>query len=634
MSQIIIGTAGHIDHGKTALVKALTGIDTDRLKEEKARGVTIDLGFAHWGRQATIIDVPGHEKFIRNMVAGVSTIDLVLFVVAADDGVMPQSREHLDILNVLQLKQGIIVITKTDLVDEEWLTLVQEDVRALVSGSFLQDAPLFAVSATTGSGIPELKQHIEERFSQIEEKQDSGLFWLPVDRAFTVKGFGTVVTGTVLSGRVHIGDSLELLPQKIRTKVRGIQTHDEPVESVGTGDRAAINLQSVEKNMLSRGDVLASPEIFKPSHRFNGRLRLLESAPRPLKQRTRVRIHVGTAEIMARVSLLDKKQVQPGETAYVHLKLEKPAVARRLDPFVVRQYSPTITIGGGVILDQNAPRHRRRDSKIVERLRILEKESPSEIIEAKLLSSPFGLLSTDELASSLTLPKSKVTEIITELEKQAKVVAAKKSGGAAVVHKINLDRVCEQIRRMLGEFHKRNPSHQGMVKSELLKKMGLKSTEGLFDYAIEHLTTQGDIHESGGLIRLQEHEITLTPEQQQLRKKIADLLRDSGFVTPSESEIAQQLNVSQKQVRETLNLMVNLNEVVRVEGEIYFHRDRVDEARQKVTGFLKKNGEMTVSEFKDLIEGASRKYAMPLLNYFDGSGITERTGDVRVLRES
>lgn len=633
MAQIIIGTAGHIDHGKTALVKALTGIDADRLKEEKERGLTIDLGFAHWDRRATIIDVPGHEKFIRNMVAGVSTIDLVLFVIAADDGVMPQTREHLDILKVLQVKQGVIVVTKIDLVDAEWLALVQEDVRALVSDSFLQEAPLFPVSATTGSGIPKLKQHIETLFSQIEAKQDSGLFWLPVDRAFTVKGFGTVVTGTVLSGQIGVGDTLELLPRRVQSKVRGLQTHGEPVERVGTGDRAAINLQSIEKHAINRGDVLTAPEIFAPSQRFDGRLTLLESAPRPLKSRTRVRVHVGTAEIMARISLLDRENLPPGETAFVQLKLEAPAAARRRDPFVVRQYSPTFTIGGGIILEPDAPRHGRGDSTVIERLLVLEKEDPRDVVEGKLLSADFVPHSATELAATLSIPKSEISDILNELAQQNRIVVLQKSGQKAAVHKKHMDALCARITQALTTFHQRHPSRPGMPKSDLLKQVDLKNAEAIFENALDHLMALGEVHEQGGLIRLQDHEMTLSPEQQQLRKRIADLLLESGFATPSEADMAKQLNLPPREVRETLHLMISLGEVLRVEGDIYFHRDRVAEARQKVIAFLKKNKQMSVSEFKDLLGGASRKYAMPLLNHFDGSGITERTGDVRVLRE-
>lgn len=631
MSQIIIGTAGHIDHGKTALVRALTGVDTDRLKEEKARGLTIDLGFAHLDERATIIDVPGHEKFIRNMVAGVSTIDLVLFVVAADDGVMPQTREHLDILKILQVKQGLIVITKRDLVADDWLQLVKEDVQKLVKGSFLENAPIIMVSAITKEGIPELQEKMNLLFPQIIEKKDRGVFWMPIDRVFTKKGFGTVVTGSVLSGQVNVGDNLELLPQKEVIKVRGLHSHDRSVKTVFTSDRAAINLQSIEKQDIHRGDVLAAPGYAAVSQRFDAKVKLLPSAPRALKSRMRVRLHFGTSEVMARISLLNEETLAPGESGFVQFHLERQGAARRLDPFVIRQYSPMVTIGGGIILDANAHRHKKPDVAILEKLQALERDDPSEVLVEKLLAEKYSLLTVEQLSSQIATSKEEIATMLDELVKREEVIMVKKKGQNAVIHKRNLEAIAELIQEKVTEFHQKNPIKIGIQKSELQKNLRQKTDPELFEFVLEYLKKNEVLKETAGLIGLEGHELTLSDEQQKIRERIARRLYDEAFATSSETELADKLNVRLDLVHDVLSLMFGLDEVVRLEGGIYLHPQRIAEGREKVIAFLKQNQEITVSQFKDLLHGTSRKYAVPLLNYFDGLGITERVGDVRVL---
>ena len=631
MSHIIIGTAGHIDHGKTALVKALTGVDTDRLKEEKERGLTIDLGFAHFGERATIIDVPGHEKFIRNMVAGVSTIEIVLLVVAADDGVMPQTREHLDILKILQVKQGIIVITKKDLVDDEWLGLVEDDVRNLIKGSFLENARMIPVSAINGEGIPEVKAELEALYSQRKSRQDGGIFWMPVDRTFTMKGFGTVVTGSVLAGQLKVGENLELLPQKQKAKVRGLQSHGQAVEKVSTGDRAAVNLQSIEKQQIHRGDVLAAVNYFSSSQRFDARLQLLKSAPRALKPRSRVRIHVGTTEVMARLSLIKASKIDPGESAFVQFHLEKPASARRLDPFVIRQYSPTLTIGGGVILDANAPRHKLSEPAVLTKLQALEKENPAEVLESQLLSAPFVLQTLDQLASKIASSREVIKALLGELESQGKVVLLKKAGQEAVIHCNNFEEAKNLVLKAAADFHKNNSAKLGIRKAEFKNFITIKLDQALLDFVLQDLQKNNELKESSGLIRLTTHKIEYSPEQEDLRKQIAELLFNEGYSTSSELKIAEKLKADQKKAREVLSLMIGLKEVIRAEGNIYFHQKRVQEAEKKVAAYFEKNKEITVGQFKDLLGGTSRKYALPLLLYFDGLGFTERNGDVRVL---
>lgn len=631
MSQLIIGTAGHIDHGKTALVNALTGVDTDSLKEEKERGLTIDLGFAHLGELATIIDVPGHEKFIRNMVAGVSTIDLVLFVVAADDGVMPQTREHLDILNLLRVRHGIIVITKIDLVDEEWLALVTEDVRDLVRDSFLENAPIDAVSTISNAGIPELKARVEEMAQEMKQREEDGLFWMPVDRAFTMKGFGTVVTGTVLAGALRVGESVELLPPQRLIRVRGLQSHGRTVECVSAGDRAAINLQSIEKDQVGRGQVVAAPNYFSSSKRFDARLNLLKSASRPLRTRSRVRVHFGTMEVMARVSIVKESQVEPGEHAFAQLHLEQPAVARRLDPFVIRQYSPTITIGGGVILNANAPRRRLSDPETLNELQALDKEDPAEALENVLLASGSRLFTLEQLISEIAAAPEFVKETVAAWQENGKAVVLKKGGKAAVIHRLNFEKVQAEFLDAIAAFHNAHPTRPGVSKVELRMPAKGKIAPELLDLIIPALKQQGLIKERSGLLSLTEYKIELSQKLLTLKAQIAELLERERFTTSSPAEMAMRFSVKPETLAEILGVMMASHEVVRAEGDIYFHPQAVAEVRDKLVAFLQQHGEISISQFKDLLGGASRKYAMPLINHFDSLRVTQREGDVRVL---
>ena len=624
----ILGTAGHIDHGKTALVKALTGVDTDRLVEEKARGLTTDLGFAHYGDDATIIDVPGHEKFIKNMVAGVSTIDLVLFVVAADDGVMPQTREHLDILELLHLRHGIIVLTKKDLVDGDWLALVQEDIRRLMRGSFLEKAPIIAVSSTTGEGLADLRHTIQTCLSGLPLRPERGVFWMPVDRAFTVKGFGTVVTGSVLSGEVRAGDSLEILPAKKTVRVRGLQRHGRTVAAVQTGDRGAINLLGVSTAEVARGQVLTLPGYFAPSQRLNCRIRLLPAAPASLRERARVRVHLGTAEVMARILPAGGKEIAPGAEAYAQLVLEKPAAARRLDALVLRRYSPSRTIGGGVVLEAQAAPLRRRDDAAIEKLRGLEREDPRELVVAQLLQPGRHLVTLEQLASGIGGSKEELQRVIDSLREAGVVRSVGKRG---IVHRQRFDSLATQLVSLLEEYHRTYPTRGGVRKAELASHIPALSEVALLSALMEELKTRGVIKEQEATIAMTGHEVRLTPRQEDLRRGIEGTLYAEGFSTSSAAELAAKLGVQQPELDEVMNILLAAGEVIRLEEGIFIHRRRVDEARQHVVEFLKKQRQMTVSQFKELIGNASRKYAVPLLQYFDSQGVTERDGEVRII---
>jgi selenocysteine-specific elongation factor len=626
----ILGTAGHIDHGKTALVKALTGVDTDRLPEEKARGLTIDLGFAHFGDHATIIDVPGHEKFVKNMVAGVSTIDLVLFVVAADDGIMPQTREHLDILDLLQIRRGIIVLTKKDLVDGEWLALMQEDIRRLMHGTFLEKSPIIVVSSLTGEGIADLK-HAIQTFPESRlggTRPDRGVFWLPVDRAFSMKGFGTVVTGSVLSGETSVGSELEILPAQKKVRVRGLQRHGKTVSSVQTGDRAAINLLNVSTEEVSRGQVLTLPDYFAPSSRLNCRIRLLPSAPSPLRERLRVRLHLGTAEILARVRPIGQKEIAPGKEGYVQLILEKPAAARRLDPLVLRRYSPSRTIGGGVVLEAPAATLRRHDTMAVEKLRSLENEDPAELLTAQLLMPGRQVVSLDQLAAGAGGSKEDVLKTISALQAAQTIFAVGKRG---YMHKLRLESLSANLQRLLEEFHRANPTRAGLRKAELAASLPPLADAALLNFLIEHLKTQQIIKEQEAMVALASHEIRLTPQQEKLRQQASEILYAEAFSTSGMTELATKIGAPQKDIEEAISILIANREIVRVEENIFIHHRRLQEARQRLVAFLHANKEITVSQFKELIGNASRKYAVPMLQYFDSIGVTERRGDVRIL---
>jgi selenocysteine-specific elongation factor len=625
----ILGTAGHIDHGKTALVKALTGVDTDRLPEEKARGLTIDLGFAHYGDNVTIIDVPGHEKFVKNMVAGVSTIDLVLFVIAADDGIMPQSREHLEILELLQVRRGIIVLTKKDVVDDEWLSLLGDEVRQFALGTFLEKSPIVPVSSLTGDGIDELKKTIGAFLDELPPRPDRGVFWLPVDRAFTMKGFGTVVTGSVLSGEAAVGDELEILPLRKVARIRGLQRHGKAVGSVRIGDRAAINLQGISTEEVARGQVLALPGYFAPSLRLNCRMRLLASAPGPLRERTRVRVHLGTAEVLARLVPLAEKEIAPGKEGYVQLILEKAAAARRLDAFVVRSYSPARTIGGGVVLEAPAESLERRErAALLERLRGLEREDPAELLVAQLLQPGRYVVTLDQIAAGSGARKEDVQQLISSLQENGIVLTVGKRG---FVHKLRIDSLQSHLERLLEGFHQANPMAPGLRKAELPGLLQPLRDAALLNFMIELMKSRRLIKEQDAMIALAGHEIRLTPQQEELRKRVDEQLYAEAFSTSNPAELAGKLNVSQKEIDEIMSLLFASREVIRLEEGIFVHSRRLREAREKVIALLRAQKQMTVSQFKDLLGNTSRKFAVPILEYFDGEGVTERRGDVRVL---
>ncbi|MBM3313796.1 selenocysteine-specific translation elongation factor, partial [candidate division WOR-3 bacterium] len=487
---VVVGTAGHIDHGKSALVKALTGTDPDRLKEEKERGMTTDLGFAFLGADITIIDVPGHERFVRHMLAGASTIDFVVLVVAADDGVMPQTREHFEICRLMGIRKGLVAINKADLVDEEWLDLVRLDVAEMVKGSFLEGAPMPAVSALAGSGVSELRQKIVELAHQVEAKPDRGVFRMPVDRCFSMKGFGTVVAGTVLSGQVKVGDTLELLPRKRETRVRGIQRHNQALTSLGLGERAALNLQGLEREAVMRGNVLATPGYYQPTTNFNATLYLLQSGEKPLKHLASLKLHVGTAEVMCRVALLDKKELAPGQDALVQVRTEEPVVCDWNDHYVVRTYAPQQTIGGGVVLEANPDKERRFDEEAVKRLAALRTGDAGSVLEQYLLKHRLDAKTLTQSAKDLALTDADANRMLEHLLLSRRVRRLTFEGKEFLVHETMLAEARSAVLNALERFHKDNPLRLGLKRPELRTKAAAGLSLPLFEFGLATLLEQ------------------------------------------------------------------------------------------------------------------------------------------------
>jgi len=633
MSHVIIGTAGHIDHGKTALVRALTGTDPDRLKEEKERQITIDLGFAFLGDRAAIIDVPGHERFIKNMVAGVATIEMVLFVVAADDGVMPQTREHLDILRLLGVKSGLIVITKADLVEPDWLELVEADVQELMGGTFLQGAPIFVVDSISGRGIDELRRGIDQVLDKLPGKVDRGMFRLPIDRVFSIKGFGTVVTGTVLSGSARAESVLEILPPGIKVKVRGVQSHEHTVERVQIGDRAALNLQGVDVADIKRGDVVSDPGYLQPTTMLDGRMMLLPTV-QPFPHRTRVRVHLGTQEIIGRVILLDRDVLEPGDEAPVRIRLEGNCVSARKDPFVIRQYSPQVTIGGGVVLDPAPTGKRKRfDPKVLRWMDALDQDDPEMLIMRCLETSTEIEISYLTLLILSGLTRSALNSLLSKLTDERKIVRIGSGERSVFVHADRLAISKAAMVEVVREHQTSSPLLPGISRAELRSKCKKSFSQQACDVMLDDLLNDGTLVTDGHWIRTQDYRIELTADQQALMARIEDSLRSADFQTPRADEIAGQLNVSSGDVRDLIAILVNGGRVIRLATDLLFLDEQIEKARSILGFHFRGNPEVTVGEVSKLLN-STRKYVVPLLEYFDHEGFTERRGDVRIQKST
>ncbi len=636
MKRIIVGTAGHIDHGKTSLVRALTGIDADRLKEEKERGITIDIGFAdltvgdtHFG----FVDVPGHERFVKNMLAGAHGIDLVMLVVAADESVMPQTREHFDICRLLEVKSGLVVITKIDMVDEEFLELVEAEVSEYVADSFLANAPIVRVSSKTGEGIEALKKTLAQLAAKVALRDENAVARLPIDRVFTIKGFGTVVTGTLIAGSIKTGDELELLPSDARRmRVRGLQVHGKSTNEAHAGERTAVNLQGLEIAEVARGQALAPAGRFVATHLLDVRLQLLKSAKKPLRSRSRVRLHHGTAEVLARVILLGQQELPPGGKAFAQLRLETPLLALPQDRFIVRSYSPTITIGGGAIIDALPLKHRLRESpKVIAQLEALAQADEAERLALLVEMAGAQGMTHAALAARSGATDEAIKKATEQFTRTRRLITAS-TNPPLLVAREPFETLAKQVREMLKTFHKKAPLESGLGREELREKIFAKLSPEIFRAVIAHLTERNEVVAEKDLLRLATHRVALSTEEQAAKDHLAAIYLQAALQPISLEEALQQatpnFGIDQARAQRFAQMLINSGELVRV-GDLIFHRQTLETLRATLQSYKASHGsKLDVGIFKDLT-GVSRKYAIPLLEYLDRQRVTRRFGDAR-----
>lgn len=624
---VVLGMAGHIDHGKTALVKALTGTDTDRLKEEKERGMTTDLGFAFLGSDITIIDVPGHEKFVKTMVAGVNTIDMALLVVAADDGVMPQTEEHLEILNLLKVSTGLVAVTKVDIVEPDWLDMVIDDVKRLLKGTVLEGAPVIPVSPVKNIGIDTLKDEIQHIAQKVKARLDKGIFRLPIDRVFTIKGFGTVVAGTVLSGRISPGDTVELLPKGVELRVRGVQVHDKSVDRGDIGYRTAINLGRIEKESIERGDLLAEPGFYKPSQMVDAQFTLLKSWSKELENRTRVRVHIGTSEVIARIYLLDKERYTPGDEGFVQFHFEKPVVADMGDRYVIRSYSPLYTMGGGVILDVHPIKHRRFQTDVIKKLERLFQGDPNQVVMEAFNTTRFVPKTRDELAKSMGITMEELSKRLDELQRENKIT---QTGKKRLMSSENYDILQKKIVSLLETFHEENPLQICMSAAKLRLLIKQTVDQSLYDEVLGKLRKEGLINLEGDQVCLAGRTVELSPKLKEYKKRIDRQFLDNLYDTPKFEDIISEMGEG---VRKLLTYMVDAGELVQVEKGVYFHKAAIEEGKKRVIALLTEGaGKAAIADMRKAFGGAPRKKLVALLEYFDRIKLTVRDGTVRTLK--
>lgn len=634
MNNVIIGTAGHVDHGKTCLIRALTGAETDRLKEEKKRGITIELGFAEMpnplGMQIGIIDVPGHEKFVRNMLAGIGGIDLVLLVIAADEGVMPQTVEHFEILKALAIGKGIIVITKTDLVESDWLELVTEDVKDAVKGTFLEGAPLIAVSSHTGENIDTLKELI---FDNIKDaggrRQDASLLRIPIDRVFTMEGFGTVITGTLLEGSVEVGDDVQIYPGKKIAKVRNLQVHGSRVEKAFAGQRTAVNLVNVKKDEVKRGDVIAAKGTLMQTMMLDAKIRMFDDGQRVLVNGSRLHLYYGSAETLCKAILLDRDVLKSGESGYVQLRMEEEIAVRKGDRFIIRFYSPVETIGGGIIIDANPTKHKRFRQETLDALIVKEKGEEEEILAQTLLEMSKTLPTYKHLAIKLGGTEKEVAQGMKRLV--AKGIAIDLKDGT-YAHKKFVNSVEQAALNILRDYHDKNPISSGMLKGEFRKRLtdrlffqDIKSIEGLMRYIFK----KGKIIDLESTVAHPDHKVEYKDEHIEIMKQIEKKYLDAGFQCPDIDEIVGGEKNSDL-IRQIVESMANKGKLKKLTYQYYMHIDHWNEAYRRFKNHMSVNEKITLAEYRDILN-TSRKYAVLVLEYLDQEKITAMLDDVRIL---
>jgi len=629
----IIGTAGHIDHGKTSLIKALTGEDTDRLKEEKERGISIDLGFAHLdlpdGTQAGVVDVPGHERFIRNMLAGAHGIDLVLFTVAADDGVMPQTEEHLDIVHLLGVKEAVFVITKADLVPPARIRDVEEEIKILTFGTALENSPMLPFTAVTGRGLAEIRDEIIRRLQQAGRVAPQGYFRLPVDRAFILQGHGVVVTGTAQSGAVKTGDHVRALPGEQTFRVRSLQVHNRSVDSAGWGQRVALNLAGLEKAAIERGHVVCDEKLTMTTDRFDARLEVRPAAAKGIKSHQRVRIHLGTAERLGKLIVLGaKEKIEPKESAFCQITLSEPLLALRGDRFIVRDETARRTLGGGTVIHPWPKRHKRGEADLESRLEALLTEDVPVLIERFMEESDDFAPPIAALYQFLNLREEELRDWI---GRTPSLIAISAEGEKLYTTKQKWQRLRDRVGSALKDYHAAHPLAAGMDMEEIRAKLPYVVTPRLFRVIVELLATEKSLKREGNLLSLPGHRVRLGASEQTLTDKIKRLLGAHPLAPPDLQQVEKELGADRGKVGEIVRVMEREKSIVRVAADLYYLADSVDNVRALLYKYLSENGEITAAGFRDLL-GSSRKYTIALLEYFDREGTTVRVGDARRLK--
>lgn len=629
MKNIIIGTAGHVDHGKTQLIKALSGIDTDRLAEEKKRGITIELGFAHIpndaGYNIGVIDVPGHEKFIKNMLAGIGGIDFVLFVVAADEGIMPQTREHFEILQALGIDDGIIAVTKTDMVDEEWLEMVMEDIRDYFKGSFLEGKPMIPVSSKTGENIAELKKEIIKKCDRDTKRlENPELFRLPVDRVFTKSGFGTIVTGTLTDGTCHVNDEITLFPEGIKAKIRGIQTYGKDVDTAVAGQRTAINLSGLKKEDIRRGDVIAAEHAVSVTSMIDVVIKVFDSSDRTVLNNNRVHLYCGSKEVLCKVVLMDRDVLSAGETAYAQLRLEEPVALRRGDRFIIRFYSPVITIGGGRVLDAVPEKHKRNREAVLHSFNLMDKGSLAELVGLK--TGAWRFYTADELAYELGILPERARDVVKQCIEDGTVASL---SDGTLIARDKLDHLTDRLTNTMNEYHSQNPLADGMPKQELLSRLRDLwhiTDDRVISGIVRFLEEEGVLKDRGKSISMSGFEASFTPEQEELKNKIADIYRNAGIEIPKNDEI-YSLDPDRRVINAIFNRLTEEGTLVKVDQSYYVSSEGWDKVVEAACA-IGAEGPFVLADFRNQLD-TSRKYASIYLGALDRAGITVFDGEKR-----
>jgi selenocysteine-specific elongation factor len=624
VKHLIIGTAGHVDHGKSALIRALTGVETDRFPEEKARGISIDIGFAHFslpsGRRAAVIDVPGHERFIKNMLAGITGIDLVLLVVAADEGVMPQTREHLDILRLLEIKQGLIILTKKDLVDDDMIALVSEDVREAVKSTFLADAPLLTVSSVTGEGLDTLVALLDPMVEQTDTKDVTAFARLPVDRAFVRPGFGTVVTGTLVGGVIRAGDLMELLPEGSQVRVRGLQVHGEKTERAEAGQRVAVNLAGIERSDVTRGQVLCAPGALQPTSSFAASLHVLESWPKEVPHGLRVHLHTGTSEVLGRILLLDQAELLPDQTAYVQIKTEEPVVVGRGDHYILRSYSPVHTLGGGVVIEPHAHYKRSQAEQALADLKAKETGGVAGVLAATLAGAGLVPITFAELARRSGVPAEALAAELAQMTANVRELE-----GGFLIHRRGFGAFITAVSELLSGYFTQFPLRSGLAKEEVRRKLGL----GAKEFAALLLEADGlkELVAIRDRIALPGRQPILNAGQSKLADTLMQVIFEAGYNLLSVVELKER--VKARDTEEVLIYLTEQGKAVRVGDDLMIDATNLAEGAEAARRFLREHGRITVGQFRDLL-GTTRKFALPLLEWMDEQRVTRRSGDERL----